>query len=100
MEGKNSYAIIKLHQFDKSFYEYTQEFNSSYSCWKDDISIKAAVYMYIGGLKVGASRADIMPNWQKSKYDSLIPLQKEAAKHSLYRPTAIITSRLGYSSTT
>ena len=62
LEGKNLYSLIKLGPVDKSLHEYTQEFNSSYSYWKDDISIKVAVYMYIGGLKNGSVRADLMTN--------------------------------------
>jgi hypothetical protein len=30
LEGKNLYFFIKLNQIDKSLYEYTQKFNSSY----------------------------------------------------------------------
>ncbi len=41
------YSLIKLDQYDKSLHEYTQEFNSSYSNWKDDIPDKAASYLYI-----------------------------------------------------
>ena len=52
LEGMNLYSLVKLDQFVKSLHEYTQEFNSSYSYWKDDISVKAATYLYIGGLKV------------------------------------------------
>jgi hypothetical protein len=58
------YPLIKLYQLDKSLYEYAQEFNSSYSYWKDDISVKAVAYLYIGGLNVGALRADLMNDWQ------------------------------------
>ena len=50
----NLYSLIKLDRFDKSLREYTQEFNNSYSYWKGDISVKAAAYLYIGGLRVGA----------------------------------------------
>ena len=66
LEGVNLYSLHKLDQFDKFLYEYTQEFNSSYSHWKD-ISVKAATYLYIGGLKVGALRADLMTNWHACK---------------------------------
>jgi hypothetical protein len=31
LEGMHFYSLIKLDQFDKSLYEYTQEFNSFYS---------------------------------------------------------------------
>jgi len=44
--------------FPKFLHEYTQEFLNSYSYWKDDISVNAAAYLYIGGLKVGALRTD------------------------------------------
>jgi hypothetical protein len=57
-------------------HEYTQEFNNSYSYWKDDISVKVAAYMYIGGLKNGSVRAELMTNWQNSKYTTLMDLQK------------------------
>ena len=63
LEGMNLYSVIKSDHSDKSFHEYTQEFNSSYSYWKDDISVKAAAYLYIGGLKVGALRTNLMTNW-------------------------------------
>ena len=56
LEGMNLYSLIKLDQFDKSLREYTHEFNSSYFYWKDDISVKAVAYLYIGGLRVGACR--------------------------------------------
>ena len=81
----NLYSLIKLDQFDKSLHEYTQEFNSSYSYWKDDISVKADAYLYIGGLKIGALRADLMTNWKVDKYDSLLTLQNDVAKNSLWR---------------
>jgi len=55
LESMNLYSLIKLNQFDKSLREYTHEFNSSYSYWKDDISVKAASYLYIGGLRVSWS---------------------------------------------
>jgi hypothetical protein len=50
LEGKSLYSLIKLDQGDKSLHEYTQEFNISYSYWKDDIAVKVAVCLYIGGL--------------------------------------------------
>jgi hypothetical protein len=50
LEGKSLYSLIKLYQSDKSLHEYTQDFNSSYSYSKDDISVKVASYLYIGGL--------------------------------------------------
>jgi hypothetical protein len=58
----NLYSLVKLDQFDKSLHEYTQEFNYSYSYWKDDISVKVVAYLYIGGLRVGALKADLMTN--------------------------------------
>jgi hypothetical protein len=66
LEGMNLYSLIKLDQFDKSLHEYTQEFNISYSYCKDDISVKAAAYLSIGGLKFGALRAELMINWQQT----------------------------------
>jgi hypothetical protein len=74
LEGKDVYSLIKLNQHEKSLREYTQEFNSSYSYRKNDISVKAASYMYIGCLKVGALRAYLMTNCQAGKYASLIDL--------------------------
>ena len=50
LEDKNIYSLIKLDQIDKSLREYTREFNNSYIYWKDDISVKVAAYLYIGGL--------------------------------------------------
>ncbi len=58
VEGKKMYSLIQVKQNDKSLTDYTQEFNSSYSYWKNSIDVKAAVYIYIGGLKNGALRAD------------------------------------------
>jgi hypothetical protein len=100
LKDNNLYALLKLFEFDESLREYTQEFNSSYSYWKDDISSKAAAYMYIASLKVGALRADLITTWQVDKYDSLIALQNYAAKNSLWCSTAIITPRLGSFGTT
>ncbi len=54
LEGNNLYSRIKLDQIDKSLHEYTQEFDNSYSYWKDDISIKVGAYLCIGGLKNGS----------------------------------------------
>ena len=97
---QNLYALIKLDQLDKSLYNYTHEFNSSLSFWKDDISIKAAAYTYIAGLKVGALRADLMTNWQASNYSSLLALQNDDAKNSLWRSTAGISPSSGSFCTT
>ena len=85
LESMNLYFLIELDQVDKSLHEHTQELDSSYSYWKDDTSVKAVGYLYIGGLKVGALRADFMTNWQACKYDSLLTLQNVAAKNSLWR---------------
>jgi hypothetical protein len=63
LEGIYLYSLIKLDHFDKPLHEDTHEFNSSNSYWKDDISVNSAAYLYIGGLKVGALRADLMTNW-------------------------------------
>ena len=60
LEGMSSYSRIILYRFDKSLHDYTQDFNRSYSYWKDDIFVKAVVYLYIGDLRVGALRADLM----------------------------------------
>jgi hypothetical protein len=95
LEGKNLYALIKLDQVDKSLHEYTQEFNSSYSYCKVDISVKVAVYLYIGGFKNGSVRADLMTNWQSGKYATLMDLQNYDANNSLWRSSTIITPRTG-----
>jgi hypothetical protein len=63
--------------------------------WKDDISVKVAAYMYIGGLKNGSVRAYLMANWQTGKYATLMELQNDAAKNSLWRSSTIITPRSG-----
>ena len=96
----NLYSLIKFDQFDISIYEYTQEFNSSYSYWKDDIFVKADSYLYIRGLKVGALRVDLMINWRASKYDYLITLQNDVAKNSLWRSAAVDIPRNSSSATT
>ncbi len=95
MEGKNLYSLIKLDQGDKSLHEYTQEFNNPYGYWKDDIAVKVAVYLYIGGLKNGSARADFMFDCQTSKYATLMDLQNDATKNSLWRSSTIITPRMG-----
>jgi len=100
LEAMNLDSLIKLDQFDKSLHEYTQESNSSYSYWKDDIVVKAATYLYIGGLRVGALRADLMTNWQTGKYDSLLTLQNGAAKNSVWCSTAVNIPRNSSSATT
>ena len=51
--------------------------------------------MYIGGLKVGALRADLMINWQAGKCASLIALQNDVAMNSLWRSTAVNIPRSG-----
>ena len=50
LEGMNLYSLVKFYQFDKSLHEYTHKFNNSHSYWKDDISVKADAYLYIGDL--------------------------------------------------
>ena len=73
----------------------------SYSYWKDDISVKAAAYLYIGGLKDGALlRANLMTNWRACKYDSLLTLQNDAAKNILCRSAAVNIPRNSSSATT
>ena len=95
MEGNNLYSLIKLNHVDKSLYEYIQEFINSYNYWKDNISVKVAAYLYISGLKNASVRADLMTNWQTSKYAPLVDLQNDAAKNSLWRSSTIITPRSG-----
>jgi uncharacterized protein YbdZ (MbtH family) len=36
-----------------------------------------------------------MTNWQTGKYDTLMALQNDAAKNSLWRSSAVITPRSG-----
>jgi hypothetical protein len=93
LEGKNLYSLINLDQVDKSLHGYTQEFNNSYSYLKDDISVKVAVYLYIGGLKNGSVRANLMTNWQTGKYATLMDLQNVVANNSLWRSSTMITPR-------
>ena len=93
LEGKNLYSLIKLDQFDKSLHEYTQEFNNCYCYWEGGIYVKVAAYMYIGGLKNGSVRADLMPNCQTGKYATLVYLQNDATKNYLWRSSTIITPR-------
>jgi hypothetical protein len=95
VEGKNLYSLLRLDQNDKSMLEYTQEFNSSYAWWKKSIDIKAAVYMYIGGLKNGALRADLMTNWQTGKYATITALQTDAAKNAMWRNTSAYANGSG-----
>jgi hypothetical protein len=49
------------------------------------------MYMYIGGLKNGSVRADLMTNWQTGKYATLMDLQTTDAKQSLWRSSRVIT---------
>jgi hypothetical protein len=77
-----------------------QEFNISYFYWKDNISVKIASSLYIGGLKIEALRAYLMTGWQASKYTSLTALQNDAAKDSLWRSTAVHIPRSGNYGTT
>ena len=51
--------------------------------------------MYIGGLKNGSVRADLMTNWQTGKYATLMHLQNDSAKNTLWRSSTIITPRSG-----
>ena len=51
--------------------------------------------MYIGGLKYGSVRADLMTNWQTGKYATLMDLQNDAAENSLRRSSTIVTPRIG-----
>ena len=86
VEGGNLYSLIRIQQGNTSLTDYTQEFNNSLAYWKNSIDIKVAVYIYFGGLKNAALRADLMTNWHCSKYNSIIALQNDAAKNSLWRP--------------
>jgi hypothetical protein len=79
VERKNLYILLRLEQIEKSLHDYTHEFSTSYAWWKKSIDIKAAVYMYIGGLKNGSLRADLMTIWQTGKYLSIIALQNDAS---------------------
>jgi len=51
--------------------------------------------MHIGGLEVEALRADLLTNGQAVKYDSLIALQNDDAKNSLWRSAAVSIPRSG-----
>ena len=62
LEGKDLHSLIKLDQIDKSLHEYTQEFNSSYYYWENGISVNVVAFLYIGGLKNGSVRVDLMTN--------------------------------------
>ena len=62
VEGKNLYILFRLDQGEKYLHDYTQEFNTAYAWWKNSIDIKAAVYMYISGLKNGSLRAYLGTN--------------------------------------
>jgi hypothetical protein len=62
VKGKILYIRLRLEQGETYLHDYTQEFNTSYAWWKKSIDIKAVVYMYIGGLKNGSLRADLMTN--------------------------------------
>ena len=55
--------------------------------------MKVAAYMYIGGLKNGSVRTDLMTNWKTAKYATLVELQTDVAKNSLWRSSTIITPR-------
>jgi hypothetical protein len=55
------------------------------------------VYLYIGGLKNGSVRADLVFNLHTGKYVTLMGLQNDAAKNSLWRSSTIITPRMGCS---
>ena len=93
MKGTNVYFLIKLDQIDTSIHEFTQEFSYSYSYWKDDISVKAVAYLYIGGFIVGALRTDLMTKVQAGKYDSLLILQNDVAKNILWHLTSVNNSK-------
>ena len=73
LEGMHLYALTELDKLNKSLHEYTHEFNKSYSYWKDDISVKAATYLCIEGLKVGALRTNFMISWHAGKSASMTP---------------------------
>ncbi len=60
------------------------------SYWKDDISVKVVAYLYIRGLKNCSVRADLMTNWQTGKYATLMELQNDVAKISLWRSSTTI----------
>ena len=85
IEVRNLYILLRLEQGEKYLHDYTQEFNTSYARWKKPIDIKAAIYMYIGGLKNDSLRADLMINSQSGKYLSIIALQSDIAEKYLCR---------------
>jgi hypothetical protein len=82
LEGHNLSSRIKMDRFKKSLHDYTLDFNSSYSYRKNYISLKVRAYMYIGGLRTDALRANLTTDWQATKYASLIALKSNVAKYS------------------
>jgi hypothetical protein len=56
--------------------------------------------LYIGVLKVGALRADLMTNWPANKYESLLTLHNDTAKNSLWRSAAVNLPRNSSSANT
>jgi hypothetical protein len=47
-------SFIEWIQTNNSLLEdYTKEFDRLYSQWRDDISLRAATYLYIGGVQNG-----------------------------------------------
>ncbi len=72
LEGGKLYSLIKLDQSDKSLHDYALDFNSSYSSRKDDILVKVASYLCIGGLRNGSLRADVkLAFWQIRHFNGL-----------------------------
>ena len=59
------------------------------SIGKTTSPLRAAAYLYIGGLIVGTLRADLMTNWHAGRYDSLIALHNDVAKNSLQRSVVV-----------
>jgi hypothetical protein len=56
--------------------------------------------MYIGDKKFGALRANLITNWHACKYDSLLTLQNDAAKNSLWHSATVNIPRNSNSATT
>ena len=72
------HSLIGLDQQSESLLKYTQAFNHSYDYLKNDISLKAAVILYIRGIKSVSLSTILWSNWKNGKYTTLIALQTDA----------------------
>jgi hypothetical protein len=55
--------------------------------------------LYIGDLKTGAFQADLITNWQASKYYTSMALQNDVAKKGLWHSTGVKNPRVSNSAT-